>query len=191
MIQELNETVMEEIFQKHMIFDFPKEELKPLPVMRQLTAEGRYRGFGSYDGDRLEAYAFLGHEKESPIYLLDYFAVCRGGRGKGVGSRFLKKLFAVLEPEFLILEVEDADHAANEEEYKIRCRRLDFYHRNGVRNTGLSARMFGVDMVILYLAREDLGPETDRKVYDSLDAIYQQFFRKLYTDGTVSLTEPM
>ena len=129
MIRELEAREIEKIYREEMTGDFPAEELKPIDLILRLKAEGRYCAFGNFEGEKLTAYAFLIHEKDDPVYLLDFFAVCRGGRDQGIGSTFIRELLHKLNPEFWILEVEDIASAANEEEREIRTRRMDFYHK--------------------------------------------------------------
>ena len=116
MIRELEMQEIEKVYREEMSVDFPPEELKSPELIRRLKDEGRYLAFGNFDGEELTAYAFLIHEKDDPVYLLDFFAVCRGGRDKGTGSKFIQELFQLLHPAFWILEVEDVESASNEEE---------------------------------------------------------------------------
>lgn len=189
MIRELKEKETKQIYQEQMLYDFPADERKPMELIERLMREGRYQVFGSYEGDRLEAYAFLIHEKDSAVYLLDYFAVCRDGRGQGTGSRFLREVFKLLEGDLLLLEVEDVERAANEADRVMRSRRMDFYHRNGVRDTELATVQFGVDLVILYLSRNAAEPDINRRAYEALDNIYRFVFGSKYGDGTVMWRE--
>ena len=168
MIRELEAREIEKIYREEMTGDFPAEELKPIDLILRLKAEGRYCAFGNNEGEKLTAYAFLIHEKDDPVYLLDFFAVCRGGRDQGIGSTFIRELLHKLNPEFWILEVEDIASAANEEEREIRTRRMDFYHKNEKEITG------------------DIEPG----LYEKLDAIYQFTFGERYQDGTVTLMKP-
>ena len=112
MIRELEAREIEKIYREEMTGDFPAEELKPIDLILRLKAEGRYCAFGNFEGEKLTAYAFLIHEKDDPVYLLDFFAVCRGGRDQGIGSTFIRELLHKLNPEFWILEVEDIASAA-------------------------------------------------------------------------------
>ena len=107
MIRELEAREIEKIYREEMTGDFPAEELKPIDLILRLKAEGRYCAFGNFEGEKLTAYAFLIHEKDDPVYLLDFFAVCRGGRDQGIGSTFIRELLHKLNPEFWILEVKD------------------------------------------------------------------------------------
>lgn len=171
-----------------MLWDFPPEERKPLSNMERMMEEGRYEGYGMYREETLLAYTFLVRGEQEGIYLLDYFAVCRDGRGKGTGSLFLNELYASLRPKLLILEVEDADAAKDEEEVQTRKRRLAFYHRNQIRDTALRTWQFGVDYVILYRSDEWEGREAENHIFVSLDELYRYIFWGNMKNPPVSLT---
>lgn len=190
MIRELEAREIEKIYQEEMTGDFPAEELKPLELILRLKEEGRYRAFGAFDGDELKAYAFLIHEIDDPVYLLDFFAVRRGGRDQGTGSSFIHELFHMLEPEFWILEVEDVSSAANGEERELRTRRMAFYHKNGVRDTTMYTCQYGVNLKLLYLSEKKITGDIEQKLYEKLDAIYKFTFGERYQDGTVTLMKP-
>ncbi len=138
---------MGEIYQVHMSADFPPAERKPLAVLERLYAQGRYTPLGLFEGEELLAYAMLWrHRPEGPV-LLDYLAVCRGGRGKGTGSRVLELLW----PEYpdLFAEVEDPALAPDGESRALRERRVAFYRRAGLAPLGYRAEIFGVPYVML------------------------------------------
>lgn len=82
--------------------------------------------------------------------------MCRGGRDQGIGSTFIRELLHKLNPEFWILEVEDIASAANEEEREIRTRRMDFYHKNGVKDTTMYTCQYGVNLKLLYLSEKEI-----------------------------------
>ena len=190
MIRELEAREIEKIYREEMTGDFPAEELKPIDLILRLKAEGRYCAFGNFEGEKLTAYAFLIHEKDDPVYLLDFFAVCRGGRDQGIGSTFIRELLHKLNPEFWILEVEDIASAANEDEREIRTRRMDFYHKNGVKDTTMYTCQYGVNLKLLYLSEKEITGDIEPGLYEKLDAIYQFTFGDRYQDGTVTLMKP-
>lgn len=189
---------MEQIYKEHMVYDFPKEELKPTALIEKLMDEGWYRVFGYFQEEKLAAYAFLvcespvtehkTEESVKKIYLLDYFAVCRTGRGQGTGSSFLNELYEVLHPEILIFEVEDPEISKDQGEKEIRIRRMDFYHKNQVKDTGLSTRQFGVDLKILYWSDRWSEDAAEEKIFTALDGIYSHVFGEKYEKGEVAFT---
>ena len=168
-IKELTLQEVRNIYHRRMVDDFPGNELKPLIVIERAIGKGIYRCFGLEDADELLAYAFFVYlpENGEEYYLLAYYAVDREHRGKGIGSRFLKMLCEnqLKDADCAILEVDDPACAAEDRE--IRERRLRFYLRNGMTDTGERAATFGSDFIIL---RMPVG-KTDadfREIYQSI-----------------------
>ena len=134
--RELKIEEVRDVYQKHMRYDFPDEERKPLSRIEKTIHEGKYLCLGAFgdDGGFL-AYAFFVFEKEA--CLLDYYAVVPDKRGEGIGSAFLK-------------EAVKCTHAdVTEEEKKARERRLNFYLNAGCVNTHVRVTTFGVEFLLL------------------------------------------
>ena len=149
--KKLDLKTIENIYKTHLVFDFPKDEVKPLATIKNGFNKGVYNAYGLYEKGELLAYAFFIIDKN--CRLLDYFAVVNGKRGGGVGSRFIKLLKAELkgECELIIIESENPDTAQNESQKTTRRRRVDFYLKNGLFDTQTRAKVFGVDYKILSL----------------------------------------
>ena len=149
--RKLDKISIEKIYENHLVFDFPKDEVKPLATIINGFDKGVYNAYGLYDGNQLLAYAFFIIDKK--CRLLDYFAVVRGKRGGGIGSHFLNMLKAELKPvcELVIIESENPDTAQNESQKITRLRRIDFYLKNGLIDTKSRAKVFGVEYKILSL----------------------------------------
>lgn len=175
-VRRLTLTRMKQIYEIHMISDFPRAELKPWKRIESMYGEGNYEGYGLYEGEELRAYAlFVKASGGCGNLLLDYFAVCRGNRAFGYGSRFL----GLLEKELadcggILLESERILSAANEEEYGIRTRRIAFYQRNRCIVTDIEARVYGVDYSILYLPISRSIEQISVK--EELEQIYHTMF---------------
>lgn len=144
------------IYSSHMEEDFPPKERKPLRVIEALLDAGMYDTLGIYEGETLMAYAFLWHDEERDYVLLDYFAVCAGGRGQGTGTTAL----GLLEDYYsdycgILAESEALDDDAAPEENEVRTRRLDFYRRAGFHSLGYRVRLFTVVYEMLSSGKGD------------------------------------
>ncbi len=159
------------VYNEHMIEDFPPDELKSLEQIQGALELGRYACYGLYADGELAGYVFL--ERLNNDYLVDYIATFPQKRNGGLGTELLAILrdalkdsdsvigevedpaFAATEEEALkdsdsvIGEVEDPEFAATEEERSLQTRRLGFYLRNGILDTGVRAVCFGVHYRIL------------------------------------------
>ena len=94
-MRELTEQEMTEIYQSHLVEDFPAGEVKPLAHMLEGRKKGQYEAYGLFEKDTLKGYAYFIKNSTQPAALLDYFAIVRGLRSAGYGSLVLKKLQAM------------------------------------------------------------------------------------------------
>ena len=177
-LKQLIDEDIENIYNKHMIIDFPAEELKPFDVIQKLIKRKIYICYGLYNNEELLAYAFIVTSKS--YVLIDYYAVCREYRNKGIGSKFLNILTEHCKNyNGIIVEVEDVECTSNEAEKVVRRRRIDFYRENGMRMTNISCKLFNVDYSIMCLC--DIEPD-DSVIYEELKNIYKEIIpSKLYS----------
>ena len=146
--RELKIEEVRDVYQKHMRYDFPDEERKPLSRIEKTIREGKYLCLGAFGEDGgLLAYAFFVFEREA--CLLDYYAVVPDKRGEGIGSAFLKEAVMCTRADVTIIEIEDPEAAVPEEEKKARERRLNFYLNAGCVNTHVRVTTFGVEFLLL------------------------------------------
>ncbi|WP_130838415.1 GNAT family N-acetyltransferase [Lachnoclostridium sp. Marseille-P6806] len=161
-----------EVYRRCMTADFPDNERKPLGRIETALREGRYLCYGCFWKDELCGYAFFAYlpGKQGREYLLDYLAVLKNKRGKGVGSNFLRALERSLPDAACVIgEVENPDYAGSKAERERRERRIRFYRRSGIEDTGVTVRLFGVEYRVLeqpVRARHEAAEI--REIYDRL-----------------------
>lgn len=146
----LSAAEVRQVFHDRLQKDFPPDEVKPVAVILNAMALGKYACYGWMQERTLLGYAFF--VKTGTDYLLDYFAIHPDYRQMGYGSAFLAhmaKHFCSLSS--LIAEVENPNLAESEVEAIIRRNRLQFYLRNGFRKTMAASNTFGVDYWLLEL----------------------------------------
>ena len=159
---------VEALYEERLKKDFVRSELRPLSSMRRSWERSAYDCYGLFDGDEILGYAFfvrLGNN-----YLLDYLAIAEERRDEGLGSAFLRRLAdGMKEANCMVVEVEDPDRAGDAESRAIRERRLQFYLRNGYRDTELRSVVFGVAYRILEVPTAGTHPTGElREVYREL-----------------------
>lgn len=152
---------------------FPENELKPLSMIEQALKRGEYLCFGAMDGDRTLAVAFFVRigDGGDTLMLLDYLAVSPGLRCRGIGGRFLQTLIdgPLRGIGTVLLEVDEPAAAESPEDLEIRRRRLDFYLRNGLKDSGVLAEVYGATYRILTLPTGEAPcPDAVRRMYDRL-----------------------
>jgi len=177
----LDEYGAEAVYNEYMKKDFPSNELKPFFAIKKAMEEGTYTAFGAYRGGELYGYAYFATaEKDGEtIALLDYFAVVPEKRGQGIGTEMLK----ALSPERLccsciLIESESTDGTTDPREKEVRQRRIRFYENCGAVNTGVAARLYGVDYDILAVCRRgnSLGEE---EAYRLIGYMYNEMYGNL------------
>lgn len=164
------------IYKTHLPRDFHAQEIKPLDEVSRLVEAGLYHGYGLYDGDELVAYAFLCHPLRGECLLLDFYAVRPAYRDKGYGTLFIKLLKEAFSriAAGIMIEVESPESALDDAE-RNRCeRRIAFYKRCGMRETGIETALSGSTYFVMYLpCNEDTN---DSRILSELTDIYADLF---------------
>ena len=81
------------------------------------------------------------------LVLLDYFAITKNMRNRGIGSKALAMLQMKYNDRRFFLEIESVDEPGETQEE--RQRRKKFYLTNGMQVLGVQVTLFGVDMELL------------------------------------------
>lgn len=127
---------------------FPAAERKPFFLIQSKCREGVVEML-SIEG---QGGIFLGLAivmLDGDIALLDYFAISPECRGSGAGTAAFGLLRKRYEQKRFILEIESTEAAPDDEIRKQRCRRKNFYLRNGMTVLPFTVKVFGVDMEML------------------------------------------
>lgn len=168
-LRPLTELQLRQLYREHVARDFPPAERRPLSAILRLRRRGDYDTWGVFDGDALEAYAFLW--RGADCALLDYLAVCRGARGQGYGTRALELVKGQYGPVPLLAEVEAPEESAPPGENALRQRRLNFYQRAGFAPLGYQAVLFGVHYAMLS------WPAADSREGERLQAAHRALYQ--------------
>ena len=155
------------IYEKYMKQSFPAAELKPLSAIYRYMDRNEYVSYGLYENGELRAYGCYFEAPE--YYLLDYLAVLPDIKGSGYGSAFLGMVKSELKKPVLA-EVERPECGADEDDVKMRRRRIHFYEKNGFLMTNVKTTLFGVKYHIMKQGEEisDNDEKAARSVYMSM-----------------------
>ena len=172
-IKELTIEQIREIYAERIPKDFAPDEIKPLSRIEEALSNGRYSCYGAFEGDQIVAYAFF--VINGGYALLDYLAVREDLRGSGTGSGFLHGMATGLLCRFesVLLESEDPDFAETDEERETMERRLRFYRKNGLTETGVISTVWHVHYRVL------LFPVGRRLSADETSEVYRGLYRTL------------
>ena len=182
-LKTLTKDQLRDLYNDRMREDFPPSELKPLFVILDAVDKGIYEALGLYDGEEIVGYSCL--VKQGTDYLVDYLAIYPEKRNGGIGSILVKLLSEHMDSTGNIIgEVEDPKYARNDDDRKLRIRRMDFYLRNGCFDTGVRAKCFGVEFIILRMGKKKLEKQ---KCWDIYSAIYRSILPKDMYDENIEL----
>ncbi|MCM1334791.1 MAG: GNAT family N-acetyltransferase [Bacteroides sp.] len=125
---------------------FPRCERKPFGLLLKNRREGKAEILAALDGEGEFCGLAILHFS-GDLVLLAYFAVSPSARGRGIGSGLLRLLLSRYADRRFFLEIERVD--LGRDPSGIKARRKNFYLRNGMDETGLIVRLFGVELEIL------------------------------------------
>lgn len=177
----MNKCELESLYTNEIIYDFSKDELKPLRAMFRLMDMGQYDPLliTTDEGEAL-GYALVWLPASRSGALLEYLGVLRGKRSNGLGSKALPLLMQRYGQLFGEVEAPDADDPAENE---LRRHRIAFYERNGFRVLDYECALFGVHFNCMYG-----GPETDdRKVQTLHRSVYADYFSPAHMERYIQL----
>ena len=168
-IRELTGEQIRRVYTERITRDFAPDEVKPLSRIEEALAAGHYACRGAFGGDGLLAYAFF--VVDGSRALLDYLAVREDLRGKGIGGAFLRAMADWMTRRFdsVLLESEDPDYARSDHARRVMERRIGFYLRNGLAETGVTSSVWRVRYRVLsFPVGKKLSAGETREVYRAL-----------------------
>lgn len=120
----------EQMYQEHIAVDFPPFERPPLPFFMQMIKDSASELY-LYEKDGQDiAYAVF-HEEDGYI-LMNFFAVYKNQRGKGIGSELLQAFNSFYaDKKGILIEAEHTDYAEDQTDAVVRKKRVAFYERSG------------------------------------------------------------
>lgn len=186
-VKKLGKEEIEQIYDLHMVKDFPDNELKPCAYILRSVEMGYGFTLGIYEGDELSAYGVFVHTDH--FALLDYFAVVSGKRGTGIGHQVMRIFSDYIREHFpkirgIFIESENVDCAATDTDKETRKRRIAFYLSCGAIKTGIGSNLFGVEFDILFYETNGL---TGYNETASLDEVYRLMFLPQHYEKRVQI----
>jgi GNAT superfamily N-acetyltransferase len=124
---------------------FPRAERKPFSRIRQMFREGKADVWCILKDGRFTGLATTVNSDD--LILIDYFAVSKRMRGRGIGRTAMECLLSMYEDKGVFLEIESTDRPGLDREQRIR--RKEFYCSCGFADLAVKAKVFGVYMELL------------------------------------------
>ncbi len=132
---------------------FPREELIPLWLMKIMAKRKGVSFLAFYDGETFVGTTYL-VEFKSFLFVF-YLAVSPDVRGRGCGSRILEWIKSRSKGKNIAIDVE----ALGEGDNITKLRRIEFYRREGITDTGYRLMDNGVKYMILSSSPETFTPD--------------------------------
>lgn len=124
---------------------FPRSERKPFSRIRQMFREGKADVWCILKDGRFAGLATT--VNGDGLILIDYFAVVKRLRGRGIGRAAMECLLSFYHDQGVFLEIESTDRPGLDQ--ALRKKRKEFYLSCGFENLGVKAKVFGVYMELL------------------------------------------
>jgi len=124
---------------------FPRCERKPFRMIVSMWRRGKTDVWCCEWRGRFAGFATTINDEQ--LILLDYLAIARELRGRGIGSQMLDALKQAYAGKGLFVEIESPFEDA--QDAKERRQRKRFYEANGMQPVGVMAGVFGVKMELL------------------------------------------
>lgn len=167
--------------------DFHESEVKPFEMIEKFVNQGNYLCYGFFEDSEPFGYAYFTKSVDERVLFLDYFAVVKTHRSKGLGSHFLTEMKSKLFDTYaiLMLECENPTFSLNEKDKRNRIRRIKFYLKNGFKQSNILSRVLTDEYEILTL---DLGkPLPEHMLFDELQQIYNTLFGKEFFEQNINM----
>lgn len=124
---------------------FPAEERKPFSKIHRIFREGRADIWCILADKHFAGFATTVNGGD--LILIDYFAVSKRLRGRGIGRAAMECLLALYHDKGVFLEIESTDRPGLDQSQ--RMKRKEFYLSCGFEDLGVKAKVFSVYMELL------------------------------------------
>lgn len=174
MIKKANLEEAKLIYTKHMIKDFPDDEIPEYDRFIKLTEE-KMHDIYLFEKDEKQVAYFISVEKNNNI-LITHLAVMEEFRSKGIGKIFLNEIKNYFsDKNMIIVEVEAEIRANNEEELNIIRKRKKYYlNSDFVQCDNMTYILYGVQYDILICKLNDSVQYNNFEIKKIIEEIYSK-----------------
>ncbi|WP_337860427.1 GNAT family N-acetyltransferase [Ferroplasma sp.] len=193
---KINEVKTDDEFNQAIkIYDeaFPEGEKRPVSDIKRNIIENNEKMLIAKYNDTPVVFSMIWPIAGTDFLFLDYVAVSKDYRGKGIGSVFLEKIFEISENDafnHMIFEVENPEEGENK---KQRVARIKFYRRAGARTvTGFKYFLpprnnnKAQEMKLMIISRKNVKNVNGKKIQSVLAEIYTHIYNRNSNDKTLN-----
>ena len=149
MLRKIKFKEFKDLYRKHIIKDFPKNERPNLEGFRKRMLKNNEEVY-IFEEDGIDKGYCIIHQLKEYI-LVAFLAVYKENRGKGTGTKILKEIQEKYSnKKGILLEVEDPDFAKNNKEKNIQEKRIKFYEKSNFKIVkNLKEKLYTVNLKIM------------------------------------------
>ncbi len=172
---------------------FPEGEKRPIEDIKRNIEENHEKMFIAMDNGVPVIFSMIWPVRDSDFLFLDYIAVRKDYRGRGIGSLFLQRIFDISENNdfnHMIFEVENPEEGDNK---KQRMARIKFYRRAGAKTlTGFKYFLpprnnnKSQEMKLMIISRKNIRNVSGERIQSILSEIYTHIYNRSSNDRTLS-----
>lgn len=177
MLKKINLKEFKDLYRKHIIKDFPKEERPNLNKFKKRIKSKNENAYIYCENGKDKAYAII--TMLDNYCFISFLAVYEEYRGEGIGTKLLKEISENFSnKKGIILEVESPQYAISEKDKIVREKRIRFYEKANYKivenmEICLSSVMFNI--MILNM----LGTNIDEKeIANEMECFYKNIYKK-------------
>ena len=131
---------------------FPANERKPFALIQEKVKSGQMEILAFEEEENFIGMAMVMMDED--FILIDYFAMKKEKRGEGYGSRAICMLRNYYAKKRIFLEIAIVPEKVETREDELKERRKKFYLSNGLKETKVYVKLFGVEMELLTFSKQ-------------------------------------
>lgn len=139
--------------------------------IKKLYKKGILKLYKIIDENQFVGFLITTSSKNSKCLKLDFFAILPQYQSRGYGGQVIKKIKEISHDYYgIFIEVEKVGLGRDEEENKIREKRIKFYERNGFKKLSFEVNVFNVIFSSYILFTNDIIE--DEKILEDVKKVY-------------------
>lgn len=185
MLKKINLKKFKNLYRRHIIKDFPREERRSLNKFKKRITKGQEEVYIYEENGQEKAYIIIADLDN--YVLVSFLAVFEEYRGEGIGTKLLKEIKANFSnKKGILLEVENPEYSISQDEKEIRQRRIKFYQKsnyNIVDGIEIDLHSIMFNIMILNIDKKEINKQ---EIVESLREFYECILKRF--DKTLSFS---
>ena len=177
MLKKINLKEFKDLYRKHIVKDFPREERRSLNKFKKRITRGKEEVYLYLENEKEKAYAII--VVLDNYVMVSFLAVFKEYRGEGIGTKLLKEINDNFSnKKGILLEVENPKYSKSQEEKEIRERRIKFYEKsnyNIVDGVEINSHSIMFNIMILNINNNKVDKQ---EIAKELNDFYTEIFRR-------------